>query len=478
MVLLSAYTALLTAIGTLLYSRFMESVDFGIFTQAFTEIARGNLDPANTLKQGAYLTSHFELAMWLLAPLAWVTPGSIALVWIQTISLGIAGMVVVVWSSRLLERHGIGPKWGAAFVGLLVAVVATNQIIWKTVVEDFHFQPVAALLIVLAARDLLEGRSRRMWIWVGLCLLTGDVAGLYAIGLGVTGLLTASRRRTGALLVVAGGAWMLFIGLLGANHASHLGDYSYLAGVELSPGAGGLLHLAGGLLTHPGRVTSTLWERSGPLLDALRSGGVVGLANPLGLGVPVLVLVSAGLERQIAYVTSGFQLVPAIPVLLVASVSVLLWISKRRILASAARPIAAVVVLALGCWSIVLAISPSTWLLPSSANPTMINQRTAAALSDVLDATPSDAQVIAQIQIVGRFSERSSVEWAFFGSPRRLPIDRPVVVLVIRRPHGAPENPTFSTLRADGARVLVNRGGIEAIEWRPKEGTRSLVVLP
>ena len=114
-------------------------------------------------------------------------------------------------------------------------MVVANQVFWRTVAEDFHFQALAGLLILLAARDLIDGRQRRMWLMVSLCLLCGDVAALLVVGLGITGLLTQGRRRTGVLVVVAGAAWLGLVGLIGANHASHLRDYSSLAGTTLHP---------------------------------------------------------------------------------------------------------------------------------------------------------------------------------------------------------------------------------------------------
>ena len=86
--------------------------------------------------------------------------------------------------------------------------------------------------------------------------------------------------------------------------------------------------------------------------------------------------------------------------------------------------------------------------------------------------------MIAQIQVVGRFAQRRSVEWAFFGARRRLPIaQREVVLVVLRRP-GDLQNPTLTRLRQHGARVLVNGHGVEAVLWHPPADRRSLLVVP
>ena len=109
--LVGLQTVGLVGVSTLFYNRFMESVDFGIFAQAFVLIGRGNLNPENTLKHGSFLTSHFELIMWPLSLLSWVTPGGLGLLWIQALALGGCGLVVVAWSARLLEARGLTPRW-------------------------------------------------------------------------------------------------------------------------------------------------------------------------------------------------------------------------------------------------------------------------------------------------------------------------------------------------------------------------------
>ena len=476
---LCVQTAGLLSLGTLLYGRFMESVDFGIFAQAFTLIGRGDLDPQSTLKHGSYLTSHFELIMWPLSVLSWITPGAIALVWIQALALGAAGVVVALWSARLLEARGLTPGWGAVALSGVVIVVAVNQVAWRTVAEDFHFEPLAGLLILVAAQQLFAGRTRWMWVCIGLCLLCGDVPALFVVGLGVTGLLTRDHRRTGAMIGLAGIVWLVLIGVLGANHASHLRDYSYLAGTHLHPGLSGLAHLVLGLATHPSHVVSVLAHRSDLLLTDLRAGGVVGLATPLGLGVPLIVLSSAGLESHRDYLAAGFQIAPAIPLLMVGSVMALLWTSRRLATRGSLAPrlvIGAGIAIVIS--SVALSLAPSRWLFTSSANPSLISRPVADGLRAALRATPANAQVIAQVQVVGRFSQRRSVQWAFFGASRRLPISEPTVVLVVLRAAGSPENRTLVQLRHRGARVLVDHDGVEAVLWRPPAGQRSLLVAP
>ena len=222
-----------------------------------------------------------------------------------------------------------------------------------------------------------------------------------------------------------------------------------------------------------------LAHRSDLLLTDLRAGGVVGLATPLGLGVPLIVLSSAGLESHRDYLAAGFQIAPAIPLLMVGSVMALLWTSRRLATRGSLAPrlvIGAGIAIVIS--SVALSLAPSRWLFTSSANPSLISRPVADGLRAALRATPANAQVIAQVQVVGRFSQRRSVQWAFFGASRRLPISEPTVVLVVLRAAGSPENRTLVQLRHRGARVLVDHDGVEAVLWRPPAGQRSLLVAP
>ena len=102
----------------------------------------------------------------------------------------------------------------------------------------------------------------------------------------------------------------------------------------------------------------------------------------------------------------------------------------------------------------------------------------ASGLDRALAATPADAQVIAQVQVVGRFAERRRRRPTGRCAARQLPIQSSCVVLVVLRSPGSPENATLARLRRQGARVLVDGDGVEAVRWHPPAGQRHLRVAP
>ena len=65
--LLGAQCAFLVGYSVVVFHRMTLGVDFGIFSQAWTRIGTGHLDPTSSISDVPYLASHFELLMWPLA---------------------------------------------------------------------------------------------------------------------------------------------------------------------------------------------------------------------------------------------------------------------------------------------------------------------------------------------------------------------------------------------------------------------------
>src|SRR5207248_6135779 len=126
--------------------------------------------------------------------------------------------------------------------------------IYETATYDFHLQPLATLFLLLAARDLWSGRSRRTWLWAAFALLTGEVAGTYLAGLGLSaGLAGRDTRRQGLALAGVGVAWVGLVSALGASQGSNLaGGYGYLAGRTSFPPGIGFAYILLGVVRHPG----------------------------------------------------------------------------------------------------------------------------------------------------------------------------------------------------------------------------------
>ncbi|MGH9061334.1 MAG: hypothetical protein ACRDZY_17740, partial [Acidimicrobiales bacterium] len=176
-----------------LWQRFDLTSDFATFHQAWQQIATGNLNPRLTTFAYNYprygypfWQSHLELAMWPLALLWWVSHSSFDLLVVQDLALTGAGLVSLRWGLELVTQHWPERRRGSPILGLaLLIVLLINPWIYWTATYDFHFQPIACLFILLAARDLWNGRSRGWW-WIAGVLLCGDVASTYVVAVGLS----------------------------------------------------------------------------------------------------------------------------------------------------------------------------------------------------------------------------------------------------------------------------------------------------
>jgi hypothetical protein len=386
--------------SAILYHRFSLTPDFAQYQQAWYLIAHGHLDPYDSVGGFPFWRNHAEFIMWPIAPLYWVFPHGVLLLWLQDASVVGAEMVAFGWICDLAHRYRPGPdaRWLAA-AGLVLLVA--NPWSWWSVSFDFHTECLAVLWVALLARDLY-GRRRRAWLWLLPLLACGDVAGTYVLGLGL-GLLLAVRgaRRTGAVLAVLGVGAVLFISAIHGNDGSGHGlqAYDYLA----DPGHRGsisLPRLLEGLAAHPRAVAAQLWHKRLNLWANMGSSGLLGLGFVPLLPLFVIVTLSNDLFRGFLFSEPIFQSLPVYVLLPVGTVGVLGWLTRRY------RRVGLVVTVLVAAqaigWAAVWAPrTPYQWLrVPAS---------TAATLAAVQAKIPPSAAVFASQGVVGRFSGRLEV---------------------------------------------------------------------
>src|SRR5665213_2464401 len=129
--------------------------------------------------------------MWPLALLSLIDPHPIMLLWVQDVTVVLTELVAFTWILRFIERQTgrMSPAAGRLLAVGAAVVLVVNPWVYDTVAYDFHFEPIAALFCVLVAFDLWGGRTRRMWWWVALALLSHVLAGTYLVGIGLSGML-------------------------------------------------------------------------------------------------------------------------------------------------------------------------------------------------------------------------------------------------------------------------------------------------
>jgi Predicted membrane protein (DUF2079) len=482
LVLLGIQLVVLCWWSSVLAGRFALTRDFATAEQAIWLIAHGHLNPYSSTIGYAFWKNHAEFILWPLAGLEYLWPHPVTLLWIQTIASVGAEAIALGWICDIAAHRAkrseatIGP---IALVALgIVLLVANPWVVWGSSF-DFHFEALAAVFAIGAARDLFL-RRRRVWVWVILGLLCGDVGASYLGAVGISALLLGRPYwRRGALVAALGFGYLLALGAAHATKGSGADEYGVLvtgghgrAPVDIS--AGTILKT---VLSHPTRALNVLWSNHVDIWANLAPSGVIGLFW-LPVLVPVaLVLGEGGLTQSTNFSAPGFQSIAIVPFAAVGTVAVCAWFAaggrrRRRWLFPLAGAVVAANAIA---WAIIwIPQAPTRWLQVSPA---------AASVLRHLEARigPND-EVVAEQGIEGAFANRASI-YNLFNSTARVPVTSRKVWLIFAPGEGI-EQASASGIYADLASLSLDPGmhlvaasdGIWAFKWTPPRSARTLSI--
>jgi hypothetical protein len=472
------------AFSTLEYHRFDLTIDFASYSQSWWAIAHGHLDPVDSFFVGAtFWRNNTEFAMWPLALLYYVYPHSVDLLWVQDVVVVTTEAVTFGWILELITRarDRLQPSTGTALGALALFVLVVDPWAYETIAFDIHFPALAALFVVLTARNLWAGRTRRLWLWVPLALLTDALSGFYLLGVGISGVLAGGRtRRAGWAVGAAGLAWSIFATSIGGVAAGgrylHLW-YGYLVGPH--PGRISLLSIVLGIFRHPGAVGHLLASRWQIAFLFVAVMGFAGAFTRWSLPVVLVVMVPSTINALPIFlrVAASFQTWPAIPFVLFGSLMIVLRLAQGG---RAARRVGIAFVSA---WLTVLVVVALYWVPNLGRDWITVTPRAAAQLARTAEAVPPYAEVIVSQGVAGRFSERR-FGYAITEIDESFPVHSRTVVFVITPDLGVGEIPRvdadaavhYVERRLD-AQVLVARNGVYDLRWLPPRGDRS-VTLP
>lgn len=489
--LFAVQAAGLLAWSTHLWRRYDLTSDFATFSQAWSQIGTGHLNPYETTFAYNYphygypfWQSHFELLMWPLALLRAVGFSAFSLLVVQDLALAGMGLVVLRMGLELLQRHWrTASRWGPLVgAGLLVALLVTPWTYW-TASFDFHFQPLAALFLALCARDVWNGR-RRAWWWAVAVLVCGDVAASYLMGLGIAAVLSGRpTRRTGWLLLAAGFGWILFVIAIGSGKGSSLaGNYGYLTHAGTATGVGATLGVIFGILRHPSTALSVLHQRWSEMYKFIAASGTVGAVSALGFGLGLVILIPNALNQSGVFIgaAGAFQNLVAVVFMTLGTVTVLTWVLPRR----RGVLIAAV----LGCAALIqIVVVGVTWIPRIGPTFAVVDAATAAELGRLQPKIPAGAEVVVSQGVIGRFGARAAVYPFFdgFADGQTVPVTEPTVAFVFV-PNGGIEPATPAQTDAAialvrdrlHARPIATGPNVTAFLWHPPPGTATVRFLP
>jgi uncharacterized membrane protein len=496
-VLVGVQLAALIVYSWYLYRRFDLLEDFAHNAQAWYLIGHGNLLPLDTVRYPTtpFLRDHFDLVMWPLSLLHFLSPSPFWLLVVQDLAVALAELITLRWVWSLLTARLDRHRTMAAL--LFLVVLMANAWWYETVSFDVHLTPLGLPVLLAVGYSLSRGR----WTWAcvaaGGCVLFGAVVTeiLVFVGIGSLIALVFSPRRnrrgiiTAAVITAAAGAWVLIVSGIGANQASNLASqYSYLVADN---GHAGTLALLGGVFRHPVRALHMLSHRAHAIVRPLITSGLVGILSPIGLLVAIGTLVPAGLAVSASFssVNDSFQTLAVVPFVLIGGVMVLLrlgiWLggtdtggAHAETAASRWRINRSAVVWGLACLLAVTAVVQDARLLVHLRQTWWtVTPSGAAALRTALDHAPSTDEVISSNGVIGRFSQRRYA-YPLQLSPQTVPVKTTEVVVVIAT--AGNEALTHGQVVADDlyarnvlhARRISSGQGVSTFRWQVPPGQR------
>lgn len=398
-----------------MFSRFSGTLDENEYQQSMFLISRGIINPYTTAWGRPFIRDHGSFFIWLLAPLDWIPPVGLLLLFAGVLCVVAAEIIAFQWLAEVAEKHV--KKFGDASHGLQLAIFMLLIIVctpwtWWVISFDVHGELFAAPFIIAAARSFSKKQYKRGWFWVFCTLGIGAIVSTWIVGLGLSALIAAlidrrSRRTlllTGAGLGLTGLAFLQGLSALGLDSGSNLNTlYGYL-----TVPAGGQIprHLAPSkllksMLLHPPRVVQGLLNHLQDLYANLAPTGFIGALTPWTFGVPVTILVENNLVGSFRFSGPIFQSTPIYTFTAVGLGLILLrftmrW-SKRAIT---------------GLFSILLAntIIWSCIFVPHLEQQWVaVSQSQASVLQGLLHTIPESSEVIISQGEIARFSMRKYI---------------------------------------------------------------------
>lgn len=456
--------------STTLYNRYALSWDYHNIANALYQINH------SSLKEGiSVIAAHYgALIFWPIAQLVRLPPHDLWLLWIQDVTTVGASVVAFNWACELLQdRKSLGLASRRSLACLALLVLVANPWIFQGVSFDFHPESIGVFFIVLAARDVERGRTRRSLWWILLTLSAGFVTAAYVAGLAVTVVVAGrGRQRLFGVALLAAGLVGVFVASSGSG--VFVGTYAYLA--SLPPGNPTTMTVVTGIILHPAKALGVLWATRGDFWANVLPVGGVGIFWRWGFGVPVLVLLLNLLQTNPILREPTFQNLAVYPFVAVGTVVVVAWLWERgcRLRLAAVSLGGIVGLLAIG-WAVVWTPQiPSRWL--------RVSPQAAKVLAHLKAQIPVQDEVIASQGFIGRFASRLNAH-ALEDSTVSEPVETRHVWVIVGPAQGVetmPVNTQFALItemaHEPGARLVASDDGIWAYDWTPPPGTNTLSI--
>jgi hypothetical protein len=408
--------------SSFVYHRFSLTPDYVGAAQAWYLMAHGHLNPFVSDWGEHWLTDHSEAFIALLAPLWWIWPHAILLLWVQDLVVVVAGIVAFLWMIDYLEhrygsnsidgprryRHSLAarahdfwkPRAATTLLGSMgLLLLLLNPWPYWAASFDLHGEVFGACFAILTAYDISR-RRRRAWLWAVLTLSCGDVGATYLFGVGLSALLAGrATRRIGLAICGVGLGAVLLVTAAGANTGSGLGVYAPGQPGAPSTGVHSVTPILKAFFTRPLAYFHPLRQHALNIYANIAPVGAVGLATAWGFGVPFVVLVSNNLRPGLSITAS--QNMPIYLFIALGTVMIVAVLSRR--LPTLALALVAVIAVNAIAWSAV-------WVPRTKDQWVRVSSGAARILSDAAARIPVTDEVVASHGVSGSLAARPYFE--------------------------------------------------------------------
>ncbi len=459
--------------------------DFAIYDQAANLIAHGHLNPFSSVLGFSFLQNDFELIIWPIALVLLLFKSGLALLVVQDFSLALTSLITTLWIKDVVsEQSNLSVPIRSFLVGLGAGLIVTSPWIYWAASFDFHVEPVIMPFVVLAGRAFWNDSPRKGYFWAGIALLGGNVAATFLAGLGVTQILHGRRYLKSGIILIGLSLISLFViervvpgGIRGGSLG---GVYGYLLPPTISHAT--VFSLALGALHHPLRILHVLWVARWNIYGEIAPSGLVGLLTPMGLGVPLVVLLTDNLMFIHGHVTffgtpTYFQGITSIPFVVVGTIFIAAKLLTKIRHSWLSYTILVLITINALTWFII-------WIPPIGRNLFNISPTAARTLSHVNQRILPSTEVISTQAFMGEFANRQWVT-AFLGNQGTpIAVHTHSVLFLVSPYEGIELSPEIYELsriewlaNLRGSHLIAHGGNIWAFSWTPPSGTRS-VSLP
>lgn len=381
--------------------------DFALYAQAAFLIAHGHWNPFSTILGYHFVANDLELLIWPIGVVVSLTHSIFSLLIIQSVAIATSTFLCLKWvGSLVVHIEDRRSRKLLLYVGTIL--LGFSPWIYWSASFDVHLEPIVLPFLIMAARSFWEGRNHRGTVFALIVLGGGTASIPYISGIGL--MLLFRKRFTVGVLLLLGPAIALvivehLISLRGVSLSAFYSGYvSSQTGGNIS-----LLTIISGILHHPLLVLKTLWNVRANMWGELSSAGLLGLASPIGLGVPFIVLMENNLILAHARVTGllfgtpqSYQGIAIAFFGALGTIDVL-----KRLHKPLSQRLWTPIVILLGANTLIWSI---TWMPRiSSQYITNIPESAVSGLNVALRQSTPGTEVVASNAFIGRFAARKHI---------------------------------------------------------------------